>query len=396
VKILFLSTWFPYPPDNGAKIRVYHLLRALGQQHRVTLLSFAFGTAQPNGVAPLKTNCERIEVIPRNPFDRSRGATGLRFVHPVPAVERPLAEMKTLASEVMAGTSFDVVIASTTGMAAYTGQARELPKVLEEHNCWSRWAWERYRRQTVPWRRLRRWVSWWKRSQYESRLYRQFDLCTMVSEQDKAAARRILPDYGGRIEVVPNGVDCHRNRPGLAQPSGNTLIFNGALTYSANYDAMEFFLADILPLARHQEPNLSLTITGSTSGVDLAGLSLDDNVRFSGYVEDVRPLVAGAWACIAPIRQGVGTRLKILEAMALGTPVVATFKGAEGLDVTPGQDILIADRPAEFANQVVRLLRDPGLRRHLTGNARRLVEERYNWEEIGRRFVEMVEAVPSR
>jgi glycosyltransferase involved in cell wall biosynthesis len=218
----------------------------------------------------------------------------------------------------------------------------------------------------------------------------------MVSEQDRAAARQILPGYGGRIEVVPNGVDCHRNRPGLAQPAANTLVFNGALTYSANYDAIEFFLADILPLVRLQEPELSLTITGSTSGVDLAGLPLDDSVRFSGYVEDVRPLVAGAWACIAPIRQGAGTRLKILEAMALGTPVVATAKGAEGLDVTPGGDILLAEGPAEFANQLVRLLHDPGLRGHLAGNARRLVEERYDWEEIGQRFVEMVSTVIGR
>jgi glycosyltransferase involved in cell wall biosynthesis len=110
-------------------------------------------------------------------------------------------------------------------------------------------------------------------------------------------------------------------------------------------------------------------------------------------VEDVRPLVSGAWVCIAPIYQGGGTRLKILEAMALGTPVVATSKGSEGLEVTPDRDILIADEPADFAAQVACLLRDPDLRDHLACNARQLVEERYDWQTIGQRFAGLVEAV---
>jgi glycosyltransferase involved in cell wall biosynthesis len=186
-------------------------------------------------------------------------------------------------------------------------------------------------------------------------------------------------------------VDCARNRPDLARPVPNALLYNGALTYSANYGAMEFFLAEVYPIIRRQEPGVSLTITGSTSGVDLSGLRLEEGVRLSGYVDDIRPLVAGAWACVAPILHGGGTRLKILEAMALGTPVVATSKGAEGLEVTPGQDILIADEPAEFAAQVLRLLRDANLRERLATNARRLVEQRYDWAGIGQRFVDLVE-----
>jgi glycosyltransferase involved in cell wall biosynthesis len=116
----------------------------------------------------------------------------------------------------------------------------------------------------------------------------------------------------------------------------------------------------------------------------------------SGYVEDVRPLVAGARVCVAPIRQGGGTRIKILEAMALGTPVVATSKGAEGLEVIEGEHILLADDPAGFANSTLRLLRDAELRQRLATNARRLVEQRYDWAQIGKQFVALVEATVER
>jgi glycosyltransferase involved in cell wall biosynthesis len=173
----------------------------------------------------------------------------------------------------------------------------------------------------------------------------------------------------------------------------NTLVFNGALTYSANYDAMRYFLSEIHPRIRREESAVSLTITGSTAGVDLSALPLDRSVHLSGQVEDVRPLVAGASVCVVPIRQGGGTRLKILEAMALGTPVVATAKAAEGLAVTPEEHILIADDPAGFTAQVLRLLRDPALRQRLARDARRLVEGTYDWPAIGRQFTQLVETV---
>ncbi|MGQ9768776.1 MAG: glycosyltransferase family 4 protein, partial [Anaerolineae bacterium] len=178
-----------------------------------------------------------------------------------------------------------------------------------------------------------------------------------------------------------------------AQPQPNSLVFNGSLTYSANYDAMQWFLAQVWPRIRAQVPAATLTITGSTAGVNLTGLALDDHVRLTGYVEDVRLPVAEAAVAIAPIRQGGGTRLKILEAMALGTPVVATAKGAEGLDVVDGEHLLLADDPERFAASVLRLLADDALAARLAADARRLVEGRYDWEQIGRRFVNLVEDV---
>jgi glycosyltransferase involved in cell wall biosynthesis len=195
------------------------------------------------------------------------------------------------------------------------------------------------------------------------------------------------------MQTLPNGVDLARNQPGPVEPLPDTLVFNGALTYYANAEAMRTFAGEILPRIREQRPEVRLKITGRSDGVDLGWLPADGSVALTGYLDDVRPAVAGSWACVVPLRTGGGTRLKILEALALGTPVVATPKGAEGLEVTPEQDILIAGEPAAFAAQTVRLLGDPQLRLRLAENGRHLVEEKYGWEAIGRRFTRMVESI---
>lgn len=391
MNILLLSSWFPYPPDNGSKLRVHHLLRALGQAHEVSLLSFAFATAQPDVADGLRSLCADVQVVPVDPFAANQAGALRTFLSPAPIAARPLPAMAAATASLAAQGPFDLVIASTEMMAAY---ALQMPaatdKVLEEHNSLTRWMQERYDEQSNAVQRLRCWASWQKTRRYEARLFNRFDLVTMVSAQDQAASRS-LPGYSGRVEVVPNGVDCAHNRPGLAQPQPASLVFNGSLTYFANYDAMQWFLAEIYPRIRVQMPDAALAITGSTQSVDLTSLALDDSVTLTGFVEDVRIPVAEAAVAMAPIRQGGGTRLKILEAMALGTPVVATSKGAEGLKVVDGEHLLLADDPQRFAEQVVALLADTDLRARLAANARRLVEQRYDWDAIGRRFVALVE-----
>lgn len=392
MNILFLSNWFPYPLDSGSKIRVYHLLRALGQRHDITLLSFAWDAARPDAPGDLRSLCVDIQVIPLNPFTVNRTSALRTFLSLSPVANRPVPAMSRLVTEVLRTKSFAAVIASTEVTAAY---ALRLPTdtvcILEEHNAMTRWARERYKEQTSLLQRARCWVSWQKNRHYEARLFRRFDLVTMVSEQDRATCLTQLPGYHGRVEVIPNGVDCAYHRRGLAEVQPNTLIYNGALTYSANYDAMRYFLAEIYPLIKQELPTVTLSITGSTRGVDLSGLRLDPSIHLTGYVDDIRLPVAQSAVCAVPLRHGGGTRLKILEAMALGTPVVTTSKGAEGLAGVDGEHLLIADAPARFAQRVVELLRDPAHRERLAYNARRLVETQYDWERIGARFTALVE-----
>lgn len=393
MRILFLSTWHPHPPDNGSKLRVYHLLRALGSRHQVTLLSFTFGTARPEETDALEAFCQDVHVLAGNPFEINWAGALATFLSTHPPVTRSIPAMQQLVAAAWQRESYDAVVASTEMTADYALTAPPgVTKILEEHNSLTRWMAERYRGQRAPLQRARCWVSWQKRRWHERRLYPHFDLVTMVSRQDEQVTTELVRGVKPRVAVVPNGVDCAHNRPDLVPRQSNTLVYNGSLTYRANYDAMRWFLAQVYPRIKAQIPEVSLTITGSTQGVDLTGLALDDSVTLTGFVEDVRIPVAGAAACVVPIRQGGGTRLKILEAMALGTPVVATSKGAEGLEVVDSDHLLLADEPGTFARRTVELLNDLDLRQRLVVNARRLVEDCYDWQAIGADFVGLVEA----
>jgi glycosyltransferase involved in cell wall biosynthesis len=155
---------------------------------------------------------------------------------------------------------------------------------------------------------------------------------------------------------------------------------------------MDHFLRHIFPLIRSRAPEAHLTITGSTEGVAMSRWSTDGRVTFTGYLADIRSKVSDSWVCVVPLRMGGGTRLKILEAMALGTPVVSTSKGAEGLDVEDGKHLLIGDTPEEFAMQTVRVLQEPDLRKSLSSHAIQLVKDKYDWADIGRRFCDLVES----
>lgn len=397
MKVLFLATWFPYPLDNGSKIRAYYLVRALAERHEVTLVSFAFGTAQPDQPQGLSELCRAIHTVKMNLFEVNQSTPIGRFASLSPVVTRPVPAMQSLVREVTSGGSFAAVIASTQAMAIYAVQSLEIRcRILEEHNSLSRWMAERLRAARNPIERVRSWLSWRKARLYEARLFAQFDLITMVSKQDWAASRALIADRPERVKLVPNGVDVHWNRPSPRQSLATGLVYNGSLTYQANLEAVDFFLAEIYPTIKEKVPEVSLSITGSIEKVETGRYAEDSSIILTGNVPDVRPIVSGAGAVVAPILSGGGTRLKILEAMALGTPVVATSRAAEGLDVTDGGDILMADDPAVFANRTVQVLNDRALARTIARNARQLVEDRYDWERIGRDFACLVERAATR
>lgn len=397
MRILFLATWFPYPLDNGSKIRAYYLLRALAERHEVTLVSFAFGTAQPDRPQGLRELCRAIHTVKVNPFEVNQSTPIRRFASLSPVVTRPLPAMQSLLREVTSGEDFTAVIASTQAMAVYATQSLKIRcRVLEEHNSLSRLMADRLRSARGPIEWARSWLGWRKARLYEARLFAQFDLITMVSKQDCATSRALIADRPERVRLVPNGVDVHWNRLCHEWSSVTGLVYNGSLAYQANLEAVDFFLAEVYPTVKKQIPDATFSVTGSIEDVDIDRYAGDPSIILTGNVSDVRPIVSRAGAVVAPIRTGGGTRLKILEAMALGTPVVATSKAAEGLDVTDGRDILVADDPVVFADRTVQVLSDHKLARTIAQNARQLVEERYNWEHIGRHFACLVEGAAQR
>lgn len=395
LNILFLSTWFPYPLDVGARIRVHYLLRTLAERHNVHLIGFAQDDNAACFLPTLRQWCVQVDVVRRDPFwrDPLKAKLGYLSLTPRDVISGYCPEMTALVQQAVRQRPFDAVIASITNVAPYALEVPRAVRMLEEHNFLTVWMEERYRSQDSPLRKTAYWMSWLKNRRYERWLFPKFETITMVSEHDLCAVRENISNYRGRLEMIPNGVDIGHNRPDLAEPQPDTLVFNGSLTYNANHDAMSYFLSEIFPLIRARRPQVRLKITGRTEGANLEGITGQAGVTLTGFLDDVRPSVSESWGCVVPLRIGSGTRLKILEAMALGTPVVSTSKGAEGLLVTPGKELLIADDPQAFAEQTLRLLDDPALRMRMARDARALVEYYYSWERISEQFSETVESM---
>jgi glycosyltransferase involved in cell wall biosynthesis len=299
--------------------------------------------------------------------------------------------MAELVQRVAAEWKPEYVVALTFVTAPYALLVQDVPRVLDVDNFMTRMLYEAYALEDNLLSKARRWLAYKKFEDYEKLLCPQFDHCLVVTEEDRKSLADLADLGPNQINVVSNGVDTSHHQAFITDPEPNTLIYNGALTYDANFDAMQYFLSAIFPQIVAQLPEVKLRITGKTDGVPIEQLPLTPQVEFTGYLEDIRPAVARSWACPVPLRIGGGTRLKILEAMALGTPVISTSKGAEGLEVEDGKHLLIADTPQDFAAHTVWLLRDKALREHLTNNAMQLIGQKYEWEIIGREFASILE-----
>lgn len=392
MRIVFLSRWFPYPADNGSRLRVFNLLSQLARRHELYLVSFAEGPVAAEAKAALGRLCREVLTVPYAPF-RPRGLGTLpALLSPTPrwaaaTYSRELDQtLRRLSAE---RGPFDLVIASQIDMAPYARAVAAPRRILEELELST--LRDAAARGPGPAAAMRRRLTWWKHARYVARQLRRFDGFTVVSARELALARRLGP-AGGPAAIVPNGVDLEACAGPWGEPEPGRLIYCGALSYGANLDAVSYFLAEIMPLVRAQLPDAELLVTGRSDVASAARLAGAPGLRLTGYLADVRPAVAASWASVVPLREGGGTRLKVLESLALGTPVVATSKGAEGLELRAGSEILIADSAAQFAAATLALLRDPELRARLGAAGRQAVRERYGWGAIGDGLLAFVEA----
>jgi glycosyltransferase involved in cell wall biosynthesis len=391
VRILFLSRWFPFPPDNGSKIRIFNILRQLAERHEVALV--AFGDPRDcddlQARRALREFCSSVEVVRYREFRPSsvQATLGLFSRQPRSFVDTFSPEMARAICDARERERPDLVIASQLQLVPYALSIEGIPAVLEELELTT--FRDAVRRAGPIGSRVRASLTWLKLTDYLRRVLPRFAACTVASPAEQAILRQALPEYHA-VSVIPNALDLSRYAGDFGSPQPDTLIFSGALAYHANLDALRYFLADAYPLVRRAIPNVRLRVTGDNRAVDLSRLPDLAGVEFTGYLDDIRPALAQSWASVVPLRLGGGTRLKILEAMALGTPVISTSKGAEGLAVTDGESLLLADSPADFASQVTAVLRSPGLREHLARGGRQLVAGSYDWRAVGAKLEEVI------
>ncbi len=376
MKILFLSRWFPYPMNNGAKLRIYNLLRGLSQQHEVTLLSFS---DQPGGAdleAPeVQEICSKVSVVPWKEFSPNtmRARLAMFSFKPRSIVDTFSSEMAQAITKTLNEQPYDLVIASQLQMAAYYPYFQDVPAIFEEFEI-GFFHDQAYSPDGNI--RIRQALTWFKLRMYLSQLLNTFQACTVASVQERQLLLQNFSKYANPIAVIPNCLNMDEYKIIRAEKKTNTLIFTGPFKYHVNYEAMMWFVSEVFPLILEQVPDTHLLITGDHANLPLPS---SKNITLVGYVDDIKMPIASSSVSVAPLLSGGGTRLKILEAMALGTPVVATSKGAEGLDVIAGEHLLLANSPAEYAECVIRLLNDENLRLQLAQKARMLVQEKYDW-----------------
>lgn len=392
MKILFLSRWFPFPTDNGSKLRVSNLLRGLSRHHDVTLLSF---TDQPDiglGGFDIKSVCSDLHVVPWRAFDPHSRRAWLGFLNLRPRflVDTYSVQMDALIRDLISKNKYDLVIASQLSMASYYPSLQGLPALFEEIELGL------FHDNAVcaesAHERIRLGLTWLKLRKYLIRVLGAFRFSTVASERERQLFVASFPQYGTRVNVIPNCIAVKDYQKLKVEPAPNQLIFSGSFRYHANYEAMQWFVSEVFPKILNQLPETRLVITGDHGNLPFPPVP---NVTLTGYVQDIRSLIASSRVSIVPLLIGGGTRLKILEAMAIGTPVVSTSKGAEGLDSVRVEHLLLADSPAAFADQVIRVLKDNGLHDKLSARAHQFVREKYDWEIVMPQFLHLVENAAS-
>jgi len=382
MKILFLISQLPYPPDTGAKIRSYNLIKRLSGRHNITMLTFGEKRAERNKLDHLKAICTDVVLIERK--DRNKYLHLLMNLFSVApyVVKKYYSEDLRDKVRALAGESdFDIIHCDSLQMSLNLKGVGGLPKVLTEHNVETR-IWQRYAEtERNPLKKAYINIQSRKMRDYEVKTCGSFDRCVAVSEVDKD----ILTENGSAkdVAVVTNGVDCEYFKPQDTEVKQHRLVFTGSLDWIPNEDGMLYFLKEIYPFVKKEIPDVGITIVGRSPGGRLKELAAkDSSVNLTGRVEDVRPHVAEGEVFIAPLRIGGGTRLKILEAMAMGKAVVSTSVGAEGIDAENGKEIMIADKPEEFAQSVIRLFTDDTLKNNLGRAGLDKAKSKYDWNII--------------
>lgn len=403
MNLLFVTEKFPYPLDTGGNVRTYHLLRGLASECAVTLVTSDCGDVDARDVNHVASFCRRVILAktkaPPAWHDAAMLARSLFNRDPVVVARRHRASVADILRQQFLerqGTDgFDVVYLNHLDAAVYLPLVPPgLRVVLDEHNVVT----NQVRSMAATEENfLRRWVlrrDIARLASYEARIADQMDLCLACSEPD-AGALRVL-GVRTRIAVVPNGVDTayFRPDPGPASPASPTAVFVGTLDYEPCERGVWHFCTEILPRLRRGSPGFRFVVVGRNPSARLRNLAAEDTgIILTGRVDDVRPHLKAAQVCVVPLLSGSGTRLKILEAMAAGTPVVSTAIGAEGIDVVSGHDIWIADDPAEFAARVLQLMADAEQARRMREAARILVEEKYSWEKARKSLLEEMAAL---
>ncbi len=385
MRVLFLNGDVPYPIDTGARIRTFNLIKHTQRNAEVTLLTMAQDSSYAERRAVMKEYCAEVLYVQRPPVSRLKFVSGLirSLWSPRPFIvdKHYFEPYARKVHELCHSGQFDLVHCDNISLADAVPVDSPIPTVLTEHNM-EAVIWERYyEEERNPLKKkyiheqLRKVVT------FEGDMCRRYDAVVAVSEEDRL---RLAQSYKvHNVLVVPNGVDTDYFAPGTAEIIPNSLVFTGSMDWRPNQDAIVYFIQSIWPLIHQKCPAARVWIVGRKPSDKLLSMGkADPRITVTGRVDDVRQYSASAAVYIVPLRIGGGSRLKILEALAMQKAVVSTIVGAEGLELKNGEDIVLADSPEDFASRVLELFDRPAFRARLGETGRQTVLQKYDWRMV--------------
>ena len=395
MKVLWVKAGGLLPPDMGGKIRSYNILKQLALRHEITL--FTFYPQHPDDQHLLGDGFFR-KIVPvplplpprRSIGEYLRAARMMAAGRPVTIDKFLYPEVRRRYTEMLASTAFDVVICDFLVPGSLMRWKTPPPTILFTHNVEAQ-VWERhYKVISNPIIKTACWLEARALAGAERRYVESADHVLTVSDNDRAAFLQFVD--GSQVSVIPTGVDTEYFQPSQEPEQPDSLVFTGTMDWMPNEDGVSYFADKIFPLIRSVIPNAVFSVVGRRPPRRIQTLA-SSNIVVTGAVDDIRPYLAKSTVCVVPLRSGSGTRIKIFEAMAMGKAVVSTTLGAEGLPVTNGENIILADDPGDFAGQVLALLRDPLRRSQIGRTARQLVERDYGWPSVAAYFDQIMQAV---
>ena len=396
MNILVISPEIPYPPVGGHYLRTYNILKLLSEKHKIFFVGFFKDREELEFKKEFQKICESFDVyfIQKDDFSILfffKIIKNLFSKLPYVAQKYYIDKASARIREILLNVRIDLVHLDMLPMAIYYSDLNSVPIILTNHN--------------VEWLRLYRWMKleknyfiklflffqYVKLRSFEKKRCSECDKCITVSDYDRTILESI--SKSDKFTVIPNGVDIEYFKPNediVVVP--NRLIWVGGMSSPYNSDAVDYFLDEILPLVISKIPDIEVDFIGWGATKKLKQkLQENSHIKAYGFVDDMRPYVHQSSVFIAPIRSGSGTKIKVLNAMALGKAVITTSIGAEGIKVESDKDVMIADTPQEFALKTIYLLQHPENAKIMGRNARKMIEKHYSWEVIGKKMHQLYE-----
>lgn len=393
MKILYVCHRFPFPPKRGGKIRPFHMIRHLHEAgHEVTVCSLARSAAEAEEGRGIAAHCTAFHVgVVSEPLQWTRMIVRLPLPTPSSMGYFRSAALQRQVDQLLASQRFDLVFVHCSSVAQYVEHVQGMPKILDFGDMDSQ-KWLEYANYKPFPLSLGYTLEGTKMLWAEKRLARKFDLCTATTR----AEWETLESYGTGVATdwFPNGVDAGFFSPDEATGGAydaDTISFIGRMDYYPNQECMQRFCKEVWPLLKVQRPALKLLIVGADPSPAIRALGQLPGVTVTGSVPDVRPYIRGSAAMVAPLAIARGTQNKILEAMAMGVPVVTSRAAAGGVDAEADHHFLVADTPQELAAAILRIVADPAERARLATSGRERMLSHHAWPNSMQRLDTIIE-----